>query len=64
MFARILKRANCAAELIGKPARLGDIMGYAALFEISDRMLTNLRQAAGITESVLEESSVKQLAAA
>jgi N-acyl-L-homoserine lactone synthetase len=61
MFARILKRANCAAELIGKPARLGDIMGYAALFEISDRMLTNLRKAAGVTESVLEEKSVKQL---
>jgi acyl homoserine lactone synthase len=64
MFARILKRANCAAELIGKPARLGDIMGYAALFEISDRMLINLRKAAGVTESVLEEKSVKQLAAA
>jgi N-acyl-L-homoserine lactone synthetase len=64
MFARILKRANCAAELIGKPTRLGDIMGYAALFEISDRMLTNLRKAAGITESVLEEKSVKQLAMA
>jgi hypothetical protein len=39
-------------------------MGYAALFEISERMLTNLRKAAGITESVLEERSVKQLAAA
>jgi acyl homoserine lactone synthase len=64
MFARILKRANCAAELIGKPARLGDIMGYAALFEISDRMLTNLRKAAGVTVSVLEEKSVKQLAVA
>jgi acyl homoserine lactone synthase len=62
MFARILRRANCAAELIGKPARLGDIMGYAALFEISDRMLTNLRMAAGIAEPVLEKSSVKQLA--
>lgn len=62
MFARILRRANCAAELIGKPARLGDIMGYAALFEISDRMLTNLRTAAGIAEPVLEKSSVKQLA--
>jgi N-acyl-L-homoserine lactone synthetase len=64
MFARILKRANCAAELIGKPARLGDIMGYAALFEISDRMLGNLRKAAGIADSVLEEKSVKRLAMA
>jgi N-acyl-L-homoserine lactone synthetase len=64
MFARILKRANCAAELIGKPTRIGDIMGYAALFEISDRMLQNLRKAAGITEPVLEEKSVKRLAMA
>jgi acyl homoserine lactone synthase len=64
MFARILKRANCAAELIGKPARIGDIMGYAALFEISDRMLENLRKAAGITEPVLEETSLTRLAAA
>lgn len=64
MFARILKRANCAAELIGKPKRIGDIMGYAALFEISDRMLRNLRMAAGITGSVLEEKSIERLAAA
>ncbi|MGB7258383.1 MAG: acyl-homoserine-lactone synthase [Pseudolabrys sp.] len=62
MFARILKRADCAAELIGKPARIGDIMGYAALFEISDRMLINMRKAAGITEPVLEEKSIKRLA--
>ena len=64
MFARILKRANCAAELIGKPARIGDIMGYAALFEISERMLGNLRKAAGISAPVLEETSIAQLAAA
>lgn len=64
MFARILKRANCAAELIGKPKRIGDAMGYAALFEISERMLENLRKAAGITESVLEQKSIERLAAA
>jgi acyl homoserine lactone synthase len=64
MFARILKRANCAAELIGKPTRLGEIMGYAALFEISERMLGNLRKAAGVAEPVLEEKSVKRLAMA
>lgn len=64
MFARILKRAGCAAELIGRPARIDDIMGYAALFEISDRMLQNLRRAAGITSSVLEEKSVTRLVAA
>ncbi len=64
MFARILKRADCAAELIGKPARLGSVMGYAALFEISERMLHNLRKASGIDESVLEQESFAQLAVA
>ncbi len=64
MFARILKRADCAADLIGKPARLGSVMGYAALFEISERMLHNLRKASGITESVLEQESFAQLAVA
>jgi N-acyl-L-homoserine lactone synthetase len=64
MFARILKRAGCAAELIGKPKRIGEVMGYAALFEISERMLQNLRKAAGIDESVLEKRSLERLAMA
>ena len=64
LFSRILKRADCAAELIGKPARIGSVMGYAALFEISDRMLENLRKASGITELVLERESFAQLAVA
>jgi len=64
LFSRILKRADCAAELIGKPARIGTVMGYAALFEISDRMLQNLRKASGINDSVLEQASFAQLAVA
>lgn len=64
MFARILKRAGCDPELIGKPTRLGDIMGYAALFEISERMLGIMRAAAGLTAPVLEEKSIKRLATA
>ena len=64
MFARILKRADCTAELIGKPARIGTVMGYAALFEISDRMLQNLRKASGIYEPVLEQVNFAQLALA
>lgn len=64
MFARILKRANCPAELIGKPARIGKVMGYAALFEISERMLENLRKASGINEPVIEQASFAQLAVA
>ncbi len=64
LFSRILKRADCAAELIGKPARIGSVMGYAALFEISDRMLANLRKASGINETVLEQASFAQLAVA
>lgn len=62
MFARILRRANFTAEPIGEPVRIGDILTHAALFEISERMLTNLRNAAGITEPVLEQANIKQLA--
>jgi acyl homoserine lactone synthase len=62
LFARILKRANCAAELIGKPTRIGDVIAYAGLFEISERMLENLRKAAGVSESVLESAAIPEVA--
>ena len=64
MFARILKRANCPAEPIGEPRRIGRVLAFAGLFEISDRMLGNLRAAAGIRSSVLEPESVERFARA
>jgi acyl homoserine lactone synthase len=62
MFARILRRANCPADPIGEPKRIGRVLAFAGLFEISDRMLMNLRSAAGITSSVLEPNATLRLA--
>ena len=56
-MARILKTAGCPAEIIGVPQRIGSVMTYAGLFEISPKMLANIRAASGINESVLETSS-------
>ena len=52
-MARVLKSAGCAAEIIGKPQRIGGVMTYAGLFEINQRMLDSIRAASGITQSVL-----------
>jgi N-acyl-L-homoserine lactone synthetase len=62
-FQRILARANCHAEPIGEPTRIGRVTSFAGLFEISERMLENLRSASGIAESVLEPESIRRLVA-
>jgi N-acyl-L-homoserine lactone synthetase len=62
-FSRILKRAKCYAEPIGAPARIGKVTAFAGLFEISETMIENLRQASGIKESVLEPPTLTRLAA-
>jgi acyl homoserine lactone synthase len=57
-MARVLKSAGCAAEIIGKPQRIGGVMTYAGLFEINERMLTSIREASGITRSVLAPNRI------
>jgi acyl homoserine lactone synthase len=56
-IARILKRAGCPADVIGTPQRIGTVMTYAGLFEISEPALTRIQQVAGIEGSVLEARS-------
>ena len=53
-MVRILKRAGCPADVIGAPQRIGSVMTYAGLFEVSNRTLENVRRASGITGTVLE----------
>jgi acyl homoserine lactone synthase len=53
-MARILKSAGCPAELVGEPKRIGDVMTYAGLFDISESALANIRAASGIETSVLQ----------
>jgi N-acyl-L-homoserine lactone synthetase len=63
-MARILKSAGCPAEIIGVPRRVGNVMTYAGLFEISVNMLSNIRKASGISEPVLEPNSLEIASAA
>ncbi len=53
-MVRILKRAGAPADVIGTPQRIGSVMTYAGLFEVSKRTLENVRRASGIEGSVLE----------
>lgn len=52
-MARIFRAADCPYELIGVPTRVGRVMTYAGLFEISDAMRQRLANAGGIYAPVL-----------
>jgi len=50
---RILRLAGCQADEIGTPKKIGAVTTYAGLFAIDEAMLMRIRDAAGITGSVL-----------
>ncbi|WP_307426343.1 acyl-homoserine-lactone synthase [Labrys monachus] len=52
-MARIFKLANCPADIIGVPTRIGQVMTYAGLFEISEEMRQRIASAGHINASVL-----------
>lgn len=54
-MARIFKAASCSATVIGTPTRIGKIMTYAGIFEITDEMLIRLGEVGNISASVLEK---------
>jgi N-acyl-L-homoserine lactone synthetase len=60
-MARVFDRADCRAEVIGTPQRIGKVMAYSGFFEVSDEMLARVRSAAGIAGSVLESETVERL---
>lgn len=63
-MARIFKLANCPADVIGVPTRIGRVMTYAGLFEISEEMRGRIARAGQITGSVLlPDTSVHAVAA-
>ena len=62
MMKRILDRAGCYAEIIGQPQRIGKVMTYAGLFEVSDAMIARIQTAGGFTGSVLSPE-IRRLAA-
>ena len=50
---RVLKAAGCNPEIVGMPQRIGGIMCYAGMFDISEKLLIALREFLGIEGSVL-----------
>lgn len=61
---RVLRAAGSPPEIIGKAQRIGACMTYAGLFDVSEEALARIRQASGLTGSVLEPQSAKRLFAA
>lgn len=54
-MARIFRTVDCPYEVIGAPARIGQTMTYAGLFEISGAMRRRLGNKAGLPERVLSQ---------
>lgn len=56
-MARLLKRVNCPADVVGGPIKIGKVMTYASLFEVSEQMWLRLAQQIGLqkTESIQQE---------
>lgn len=50
-MARLLKRINCPADVIGGPIKIGKVMTYASLFEISETMWQRLAGQIGLMKS-------------
>lgn len=63
-FIRILKAAGTPPLLVSKPQRIGVCMTSVGLFEVSERSLQSIRNACGLTGSVLEPQSTRRLFAA
>ena len=48
---RVLRRAGCPCDRIGSPRRIGKSLTVAGLFEMSDELLSGIRQASGLSDS-------------
>ncbi len=58
VMRRLLLRAGCAGEPISEPQRIGKVLSYAVFLEIGDELEQAMREASGITGSVLEAEPV------
>lgn len=59
-MARIFRASNCPAEVIGTPTRIGRVMTYAGLFEISQSLWDAIAATGGIDSSVFAPSREKR----
>lgn len=56
-MARIFRASNCPAEVIGTPIRIGRVMTYAGLFEVSQSLWNDIAATGAITSPVLGSSA-------
>jgi len=59
-MARIFRSINCRFEPVGTPARIGKVMTYAGLFDMSEDLRSRLGVAGGFVEPVLADSTMLQ----
>lgn len=52
-MARVFRASHCPAEVIGKPTRIGRVMTYAGLFEISQALWDGIAATTGISNQLL-----------
>jgi acyl homoserine lactone synthase len=63
-MARIFRTANCPAETIGTPVRIGRVLTHAGLFEITPQLRDDIARAGGLTAPVLSSRVLHQASAA
>ncbi|MGY2051148.1 acyl-homoserine-lactone synthase [Methylobacterium sp. JK268] len=63
-MARIFRAASCPAETLGPPVRIGRVMTYAGLFEISQELWSSIAATSGIVGPLLAEAAPFRASAA
>lgn len=53
MMHRVLRRAGASHDLLGKPQRIGRVMAMAGLFEVSEDVVSTIRERTGVTGRIL-----------
>jgi acyl homoserine lactone synthase len=56
-MARIFRTVNCGFEIIGTPTRIGKVMTYAGVFDMSEEMRERLGEAGQLRVPVLSASA-------
>ena len=57
-MARIFRSIDCRFEQVGTPVRIGKVMTYAGLFDMSDAMRSRLGSAGDFRSSVLADGAI------
>ncbi|TXG98527.1 MAG: GNAT family N-acetyltransferase [Nevskiaceae bacterium] len=63
-MARIFRASNCPAEVIGTPTRIGRVLTYAGLFEITQDLWNSVASTGGVFQSVVLRENLQAASAA